>query len=227
MNRKIYLGVNGEHMPSLQPSKLFVPDWYKKIETFSAKKIQFEDGASSPNKTVKNCMPVLDSFTSGYMAVLWQDIYCEYVDGTFKFRWSGEPAVIGSKDDIDGFAVPEGYHENRYTWFTPYRFKLPKGYSALVTHPINRFDLPFHTISGVIDENMPSGHIPFFLRKGFTGIIEQGTPIYQVLPFKTENWQSEDAKDNLSELEKFSKLNSSRKFFGWYKNNVWSKKTYE
>ena len=33
-------------------------------------------------------------------------------------------------------------------------------------------------------------HFPFLLKKNFEGLIKQGTPIIQVIPFKRESWKS-------------------------------------
>jgi hypothetical protein len=57
-------------------------------------------------------------------------------------------------------------------------------------------------------------------------MIPMGTPIAQILPFKREDWKSVEDKT----LEKEARLNylkSSSVFRGWYKNNIWKKKTYE
>jgi len=43
------------------PSKLNIPDWYKKLEH------------TLLNKTIKGCMPFLDTLTSGYLLKMPQD----------------------------------------------------------------------------------------------------------------------------------------------------------
>ena len=53
--------------------------------------------------------------------------------------------------------------------------------------PINRFDLPFLSISGFIDCNYGfslAGNMPFFIKKGFEGVIPAGTPYMQIIPIK-------------------------------------------
>ena len=65
-----------------------------------------------------------------------------------------------------------------------FNIKLPKDYSLLFLSPINRFDLPFLSITGIVDCDMYTGtvHFPFFIKNSFTGIIEKGTPIVQIIP---------------------------------------------
>jgi hypothetical protein len=88
--------------------------------------------------------------------------------------------------------------------------------------------LPFTTITGFVDSdiyNLPI-QFPFFIKKGFTGIIEAGTPIAQMIPIKRNNWKIEVKKEN---SEKFNIL--SEKYLSTikrsYKNNFWFRKKYE
>jgi len=63
---------------------------------------------------------------------------------------------------------------------------------APVTHPVNRFDLPFTTLTGLVDTDLyrmisstfrRSGEIP-----GFQGVLPKGTPVAQCLPVKRDLW---------------------------------------
>jgi hypothetical protein len=69
------------------------------------------------------------------------------------------------------------------------------------------------------------GNVPVFFSSSFEGVIPEGTPIMQIIPFKTENWVSEKDLNIIEEGERNHKI-SSRKAFGWYKQNIWKKKTY-
>ena len=79
-------------------------------------------------------------------------------------------------------------------WSFDFSLKTPKGYSVLFCHPLNRFELPFQTFSGVVetDEYNQGTHFPFYIKKLNVGeiiIIKKGTPIVQIIPFKRENWK--------------------------------------
>jgi hypothetical protein len=73
--------------------------------------------------------------------------------------------------------------------------------------------------------------MPFFVVKGFTGIIPAGTPYAQMLPFKRENWESEvDASIQLSEMSEHNQKNSEKYRVpdgGVYQKEVWERRTYE
>ena len=95
----------------------------------------------------------------------------------------------------------------------------------MVTHPFNRFDLPFTTTSGLIDSDgwVTAGNIPFFLREGFEGIIEKNTPVAQLFPYKRESWEMGVSKI----LESRAIIDSpDRSKIGYYKNKYWNRKTY-
>jgi hypothetical protein len=111
--------------------------------------------------------------------------------------------------------------------------ELPEGYSALYAHPLNRFELPFVTTSGIVDndkDHLP-GTMPFFFLKGITGILPAGTPYAQIIPFRREHWQSEvDASVGLAEME--AKNNAANAKFrqpdgGVYGREVWERRKYE
>jgi hypothetical protein len=83
-------------------------------------------------------------------------------------------------------------------------------------------------MSGVVDTDKHnlSIHFPFFLKKGFTGIIEAGTPVAQMNFFKRNHWLKKSLSyDNdflVNERQKyFSKIDRS------YKNQIWEKKQYD
>lgn len=212
----------------VRASKNFIPDWYKNTKTFNSKNIEFDENLGVV-KTVKNCIPFLDCLTSGYMVELWADLYCEKIEGGHLFTWQEGPAIMEERpSDFNLIPIPEGHSSRNYAWKIPYAFNLPSGYSMLITHPFNNFQLPFTTLSGVVDADydMNNGNLPFFIKKDFHGVIKKGTPICQIMPFKRENWKSQ-RDEELFQRSRISIFNTQRVFFGWYKNNIWKKKNFE
>ena len=65
-----------------------------------------------------------------------------------------------------------------------------------------------------------------FIKNNFEGIIPQGTPIAQIIPFRQENWKSQVFK-GLVNLGKITSMKSDLIFFGWYKKTFWVNKKYE
>jgi hypothetical protein len=140
---------------------------------------------------------------------------------------------VQTRTPMPQFTPPLGYHEVHFAWWADWAVALPEGYSALYSQPFNRFELPFITTSGIVDNdnvNLP-GTMPFFVIKGFSGTIPAGTPYAQIFPFKRENWQSEvDADLSYEEMAKLNHENS-RKYRqpdgGIYQREVWERRKYE
>jgi antitoxin (DNA-binding transcriptional repressor) of toxin-antitoxin stability system len=73
---------------------------------------------------------------------------------------------------------------------------------------------------------MQPGNFPFYIRKGFSGVIEAGTPIAQIIPIKREPWKAISDLDIIKDAERNHKL-SNKSMIGWYKQNIWQRKSYE
>jgi hypothetical protein len=218
-----------DEFAQIQPSKNFIPSWYKNQK-------KFETGMNPPKRfpyepTFKICSAFGDTFTSGYIIPLPVDISVEQTEGGPVISWrdtSQQFIEIREAESNKNLPSPTGYSNNHYVWQTKHIFKIPKGYSVLFTHPLNRFDLPFLTLSGIIDGEMAvyQGNVPVYFNSTFEGIIEAGTPIAQLILFKTENWKSEIDKSIMAEARSNDKK-SLHTAYGWYKKNIWKKKTYE
>jgi hypothetical protein len=211
----------------ITPIKKHIPKWYKDIKSQTSTNIAFND-QNLVYKNAKNCVPFLDSISSGYTITLNSDIYVTKQMGQPFFRWQVTPNPMDIRPDDDSIPVPAGHSSINCIWLIPYSFKLPTGYSALFTHPLNRHDLPFTSLSGIVDldNGMNGGNFPFFIRDDFEGIIPAGTPIVQIIPFKRESWVSK-RDETLSKKTKILGIRSLRVFFNFYKNNLWHKKSYE
>ena len=233
MRKKILkTAYKGKYLDHPSSAKNFIPEWYKKSEQFIGGKVEVFP-QSGINRGPKLCVPFLDALTSGYIATLWQDIIVSHEFGEPVIRWeefhdSPKPAQDRNPITSPTFPIPAGHFNKHFVWQSPYIFKVPKGYSLIVTHPFNRFELPFTTLSAVVDADgvMAAGNIPFYLKDGFEGVIEKGTPLFQVFPFKREDWKTEEDMSLIENSNRNISM-SSRVVRGWYKNNQWSKKTYE
>lgn len=216
-----------EFIDGLKPAKQFIPDWYRESERFVGGDLKIINGAA--NHGLKLCMPFLDSMTSGYIFTLWTDVFVEQTELGTKLQWRSGPDPIEKRPKINSkLPTPHGHEDSHYAWRTILQFSTPKGYSALMTHPFNRFDLPFTTLSGIVDSDMSvgRGNLPFFLKKDFEGIIPVGTPILQIIPFKREGWQVKNDSKIYEDARK-NELDTMRHSFGWYKNFKWNRKSYE
>lgn len=214
-------------------AKNHVPQWFKNIPLWHSKeKIinDLTDGSYEINSTVKKCVPFMDTFLTGYIQTLWCDIiFYKNDDGSVGFDHNGYQSPISIRDKTH-LPIDDRWYPNEFVWETKWEPLTPSGYSSLYIHPLNRIELPFFTISGIIDtDNWPiTGSYPFLLKNGFTGKIERGTPIYQIIPLKREQWESEEIIYD-EDIEKFinQKTNILKSHRGdGYRNEFWEKKSY-
>jgi hypothetical protein len=216
-----------EFFEPIVEAKQFIPDWYKKIPPYTTGKLEISNYKS--NASMKNCMPFLDSLTIGFMITTQMDIQVTLVNGGPVVTWLQQPdPLMGRGTSVNVFPIPKGSNSQHFAWVLPCAFKTPKGYSLFFTHPFNRFDLPFTTLSGIMDayKGMPGGFVPFFFEQGFEGIIPKGTPIAQIIPFKKENWVAKKNK-KVTDLARRQNFNAKSVTKGYYKANVWIRTLFE
>lgn len=207
--------------------KKMVPDWYKNGEMF----YEGKEGKQHPG--LKTCKPFIDAMISGYFLLTPFDIQIsEDESGNLKIGWDGpqewsgfiaeRPKSLGAT-----IPVPAGHRNNHLVWSSMWGWKTPRKWSSILTHPFNRSDLPFRTMTGLIDSDkfIGSGNIPFHIRNDFTGIIPKGTPYAQIIPVKRKSWKS-FADYGLKSSSDLRSLNL-RKPGQEYKNIDWVKKEYE
>lgn len=218
-----------------KPARHYAPEWYKNIPAFRDGKIS--NGATQ--KTIKLCAPFADSLNLGYIQETWQEIniFLTDVDENNKqldYKYPINPKIMDLRQnwpDIENsFSIPDQYYPFEFVWHPAWISELPEGYSALITHPLNRPDLPFHTLTGVVDNDSFStsqsqSNLPFLLNKNFTGIIPIGTPMYQIIPFKRDDWKSSTEKyDEDRQIKDNQKIR--RHLFHGYKKEHWHKKNF-
>lgn len=213
-----------------KPAKTYIPDWYKEIP--STKNIEFVDGdIINDYGSIKRCMPFLDSLTSGYIQETWTDIHIKKNGDNIIFNYSVKPFPMQIREH-KASKISDRYYQAEFTWKIPWVPKLPKGYSAIFAHPFNRIDLPFFTTTGVVDSDVffhtgeHSGNYPFYIEKDFEGIIPAGTPMYQIIPVKRENWKSSAVPFNLDDSIRRERM-LKRHFMNNYKKQFWQRKNYD
>lgn len=206
------------------PAKNYIPDWYKDIKAVTESNI-----TADLEQNIKMCMPFLDSMTTGYIQETWCDILIDIKNGELVYRYSDSPEIISIRDKVS-IPIDNTYYPYEFIWKGAWMPKLPKGYSALITHPFNNVNLPFTTLSGIIDSDIfhhtRFGNFPFYIKNNFTGIIPAGTPMYQIIPIKRDKWISKSKNYDHPSAESKEHL-MRHKFLGVYKNIFWQKKLYK
>jgi hypothetical protein len=157
------------------PTKLNIPEWYKKLDhTIQA-------------KTIKGCMPFLDTLTSGYLFKIPQDFHLKHnVDNknekgeVFKdsFQTFGLQEVsqilnakninLNSGTDIHSIKqlgqsplIDKNKNLPFYKILNPWKIKTPQGYSCLFVPPLNNSDDRFSIIPGIVDTDTFPSEINF------------------------------------------------------------------
>jgi hypothetical protein len=184
-------------LPKPIPAALGLPDWFKALPQRA-----FNATIGGPTLTVKKCPPFIDAMTYGFLIPLATDL--EVRDCEFTWNFELPEGVAG-----DFSYAPIDFHDPSQVAGTPFfdadRFiikfsnlwtiQAPKGYSLLFTHPINRQDLPFTTLTGLVDSDAFYDNPLHFPARwsdpNFNGVLPKGTPVAQCLPVKREIWASE------------------------------------
>jgi hypothetical protein len=236
------------------PSFKCIPEWYKKMPLLSyneefAKKNKlpfvkccpFSKDPNIPNTSLKNCTPFLDAISTGYTIYFPFDVQFRKIDESIHANhrlWNvgelNKTISTHSIDQVKSLPPLNSINENPlvFKFSSGYRVKTPKGYSTFFTHPINRYELPFITYSGVVDSDkyLSQVNFPFQINYNFKDendilIIEKGTPMVNIFPFKRENWKMETIKYSSKIKDKFY-FNYFSKIINAYKELCWTKKTY-
>jgi hypothetical protein len=189
------------------PASMSMPEWYKKMplymygETSAGISHGYSDGT---NTTLKACSPFVDALSFGYIweAPLDIEIRKEIKEGQeyFIFRWRTEGVFVTGHAKEQHPTLPEAWNGKDLVmkWNFDFIITTQPGYSTFFTHPINRHDLPFRTFSGVVDTDEYPLSVKFpFQILNFSGshiVIEKGTPLCQIIPFRRDKWVSNKIK---------------------------------
>jgi hypothetical protein len=227
-NKTIEFAASRDFIDLPSPAKLDIPQWWKDGEFWLNGSLSVENYSSSQG--MKQCVPFLEPLMSGYLMKTWTDILVEIHEGVPKLSWASQPDPIDIRVNRNNktLPVPIGCYPDQMVWRVPFFVKTPPGYSCIITHPFNRYDLPFLGLTGIVDTDSPlyPGSYPFFLKHGFTGVIPKGTPFAQIIPFKRDNWEKITNKEIIKEGE-LNMQKSQSVFSGFYKKNIWKKKQYD
>ncbi|MCI4661195.1 MAG: hypothetical protein MRY63_05150 [Neomegalonema sp.] len=180
-------------LPRPIPAAKGLPDWLRAMPT----EVASETLGGMSVRTLKHCPPLIDALSLGILLPLAADLVVEGGE----IAWDWEPPVIA--DQLMSRA-PIGLHVPEQTSGAPlpvpgqfavkfmnfWTLQTPPGWSVLFTHPLNREDLPFRTLSGVVACDLFADglvHFPaLWTDPSFTGVLPAGTPVAQAIPFARE-----------------------------------------
>lgn len=209
------------------PSQTVLPEWYKKIDSYRNNNKKGLENNTATNATIKKCMPVFDAISAGYIILLPADVWVTIEDGFQKFTWANYNLVQFHHEE-QTITHPNSNNQNMPKWINPWAIKTPKGYSTMFVQPFHRESV-FTILPGIVDTdkfNHPV-NFPFVMNDTkWEGLIPQGTPIVQVIPFKRDNWKSSlGTEEDVKISHKQFRILQNR-FFDRYKNLFRTPKEY-
>jgi hypothetical protein len=222
------------------PIKNNIPEWYKKLQH------------SFHNKTIKGCMPFLDTLTSGYLLKIAQDIVISHnvkneegVPDSYQFvnpitlltLQSKQLNVIGEQGPSfhpiqqlgDSPLVEKNKGLSFHKILNPWTIKTPPGYSCLFLPPMNNQDDRFSILPGIVDTDRFYQEVNFPVvfngdkYETLNTTLKKGTPYVQVFPFKRDNWKMEITPQKKPSVKKIFFYLSS---INIYKTASWIKKSW-
>lgn len=210
-------------IPEPVPASRVLEGWYDELGT------HFEAEGATPfqTRTVRNCMPFLEALNLGWVIPTPADVHFEAEGGQLDWNaqtdWKPISGHHIQQVGPDFFNVywPIG------KWLNRWRIVVPDGYSILVVPPLNREHRPFEIFSGVVtaDKYDSMVNFPFMWTGGeFDDIVNAGTPMAQVIPFKREAMLTDGLTRPMTDEEKQETLrttegNQSNRHF--YRDDVW------
>lgn len=195
-------------LPRPIPAVHGLPDWFKALPQKA-----FNPTMGAEAQTVKKCPPFIDAMTHGFLMPLPVDL--EVRDGEFSWKFDVPGGFFSEYSHS-----PIGFHDSSQIAGTPlfdedrfiikfnnfWTIEAPPGYSILFTHPVNRAELPFTTLTGLVDcDQFHDSPVNFPARwhdAAFNGILPKGTPVAQCLPIKRESWTSRFETFSTEETER-------------------------
>ena len=220
------------------PTKLNIPEWYKKLEH------------TVENKTVKGCMPFLDTLTSGYLLKMPQDFNVKhnvdnknekgeiFKDSFQTFGLHDQSELLHAKGinlnsgiDVHPIKQLEGsplIEKNKnfsfYKILNHWKIKTPKGYSCLFVPPLNNTDDRFSVIPGIVDTDTFSNEInfPIVINGDKYPILE--TTIKKGTPYVQIIPFKRDSWKMVFKPRKQKEIQNSRLFYGLKILNIYKDK---
>lgn len=175
-------------LPRPVMARAALPDWLRTMQRTAR-----SDMHPEPVRTVKQCPPFVDAMAHGFVIPLPCDIVARA--GTLAWSWDipspaaahhpRAPVSFHAPAQMEGtpFERPEQVIVKFNSFWT---IELEPGWSLFATHPVNRADLPFRLLSGLVDcDRFHDVGLLFpavWIDPGFDGVLARGTPVAQCFP---------------------------------------------
>jgi hypothetical protein len=172
-------------LPPPVPARAALPAWLR-----SMPRSAISEAHGQPVRTVKQCPPFVDAMSYGFVIPLPCDVTVQC--GALSWDWD----IPKLASDLHPRA-PVSFHVPAQLTGTPlqsagqvavkfnsfWTIALEPGWSLFAMHPVNRMDLPFRLLSGLVDADRFSDVGILFpaiwTDPAFEGVLPRGTPIAQ------------------------------------------------
>jgi len=213
-----------------------LPYWYKRQTPTSDEFDKIASGVVAT--TIKKCLPIFDTMTAGYVFYSPCDIYIDATDPE-KIIYSVPASVKKvlshlfshhAREQYSDYPInTDLYHKDLLRIHSLWTVGTEKGYSTLFMDPMHKDPSPIQVFGGIIDTDnfISNGHFSFLVKKGFQGIIKQGTPLVQIFPFKRDNWEMNmETVENSRRIHEQQALSLRSTFYNAYKSKFRANKEY-
>jgi hypothetical protein len=220
--------------PEPIPATKQVPNWYKNQPSYLDNNKDVFNGQM--RLTVKKCQAVFDSMSAGYILRMPTDLYIDTTEDNMEFQLPSDALAYKARllsthtpEQISEMSIDDIYVKHILRIHPTWLVKTPKGYSSLFTQPMHQEPSPIFAVSAIIDTDnfLSDGHLSFFVKKGFKGILKQGTPLIQVIPFKRDDWEMTVDHQYDTKLIEAQRLSVRSTFQNGYKMKYWVKKVFK
>ena len=175
-------------LPRPEPARAALPDWLRRMAPRTPSRVH-----QRSIRTVKQCPPFVDAMSHGFVLPLPCDVSVQ--DGRFDWDWPlptlatanhpRAPLSFHVPEQIAGSPLAQG-RQSALKFNSFWTIELEPGWSLMVVHPVNRADLPFRLVAGLVDaDRFNSVGINFpalWTDPGFRGVLPRGMPVAQCYP---------------------------------------------
>jgi hypothetical protein len=215
-----FLGSHVRDHPPPFPANQDIPGWFKQMPA------EATTPGDEPTLTLKKCPPFLDAMTSGYLIPVCVDIQFEMEPDGLRFATALPILEVHPLRQIAG--APFAGRQVVVKFLNPWIVRTAPGYSSLFVQPLNRFDIPFHVLAGVVETDVYYREVNFpaicMLQPGQKFLLKKGTPIVQVIPILRESCNFSLGHTDTERRKVFEK--GFEGAAGHYKEHYWQRKEF-
>lgn len=208
-------------IPPPVPARAALPDWFRKLPAVTPGQQSITD----TGLTIKRCMPFLDAMMAGWIIPLAATVKMEIREGgrTVDTGWQFDRTLVSNHGVHQVAGNPhEPRPPNKFHNF--WTIRTAPGWSCLFTPPLNRAHPAFECFAGVVDTDTYVAPIHFpFVATGEDGlhVLERGTPLVQVIPFRREEIAAKigvESEAEAADRRRIQRLVIAQE--GWYRTEA-------